>query len=55
MRTTVLDCLLLAWRLIRLHEQRRHLRIGQILLNHLRDPRLYYAENELLNKTLKRP
>jgi hypothetical protein len=54
MRTTVLDVLMLAWQLILMRKERRHLRIGQILTNHAGDqPQLFYAENFVLIDKLK--
>ena len=45
-RTSVLDVLMLAWRLIRLRKERQHMRIGQILVNRANDrPPLFYVEN----------
>jgi len=43
MRTTIVDVLSLAWALLRCRYSRRHLRLGQLLLD--ANPRLYYIEN----------
>ncbi len=54
MRTSVLDVLRVAWQLIRMRDQRRHLRIGQILVNHAGDEvLLFYTENDKLQAKLK--
>lgn len=53
-RTSTLDIVRLAWRLWR-NRDRRYLRIGQMILNQVPDPQLYYVENDELVGRLHSP
>jgi hypothetical protein len=51
MRTSLWDVILFAWQLIRMREQRKHLRIGQMIGN--TGDAFYYYENDKMRKVLE--